>query len=97
MEDPLVLELFGAELNELRSGFDKWVPQTQKMKDLRRKVRLLASSFPCKLTVTYAVPSLLAARTAATQAESTFDHRSFASRLRDQPRVTSSNRQPGET
>lgn len=38
MEDPLVLELFGRELDVLRSGFEDWQPTTAKMKDLRRKV-----------------------------------------------------------
>lgn len=36
-----MLELFGAELDELRANFDSWAPASQKMKDLRRKVRLL--------------------------------------------------------
>ncbi|KAL7414033.1 hypothetical protein BDY24DRAFT_339982, partial [Mrakia frigida] len=40
MEDPLVLELFGRELDVLRSGFEEWQPTTVKMKDLRRKVSL---------------------------------------------------------
>lgn len=41
MEDPLVLELFSTELTELRNGFELWEPKEAKMKDLRRKVRLL--------------------------------------------------------
>ena len=40
IEDPLVLELFHTELDELRSAFEAWQPVTAKMKDLRRKVCL---------------------------------------------------------
>lgn len=38
LEDVNVLELFGAELDKLRAGFDAWQPVTPKMKDLRKKV-----------------------------------------------------------
>jgi hypothetical protein len=52
MEDQLVLELFGAELSELRASFDQWTPYSQKMKDLRRKVRVLPPGLtPCRTLI----------------------------------------------